>query len=301
MVHMLNRGNRRTINSVNSSAPFTILSDRPHVVCSCFHRRFTRIAGPPVSPLHRTRIVSLTADVNHRVGIFYRTRNRTRHLDFGSPVLLCSSFGRLAAVGRRRCHTSALSVAFSIAGAALRTAIGRLYSGTRGVMHDNAILLILSSQGVTGSHLPIPTPVTINTVRAHLISRDLHYSTGVVIRATDTHSPRRFTILLNFNTATVCPCLTCRALNHLMSARTVTGSCHAIVLGCHGNVGGNLCGVVSGVNVSAVTSCHYSGLFRTINLRSSMINLYFRKTIDHVNKTDFRSFRRSLLGLSGHT
>lgn len=292
----------RPVGSVNGSAPLTMLSSGPRLLCGCFHRRFTRMAGPPVSPLHRRLIVSLARCVKTiNVGVLAPDRDRYGVMHLGRPVLDGARLSVLYGVQCGNFGAIGLPVLFRITGKGtkLRRTLARLYGVTRRSIARNMGCVILASHRISVARTTVPSLLTMDTIRRRLVSINGQIRATLVMRDNRVHRIVRTTLLLNFKTDTLGPCVTFTILSQLMGSGSVRLSCAATRGGCVGSVYGNLFGVVDGVNVSAVHSCHNTGVFRTINLDRRLDGTCFKKLNSPVRNVHLRRVTESTVTFRG--
>ncbi len=297
-------GNIRPATTVNGSAPLTILSSEPRLLCGCFHRRFTRIAGPTVSPVHRRLIVSLARCVNHiNDNVLAPSRDGYGVIHLPRPVLAGARLSLLYGVHCGNFGARGLPLLFSPTRniSSLHHRLTALYGGTRRDISGNIGCVVLSSHSISTARTTVPTLLTIDTIRRCLVSINGHIRATLVIRSKRVHRIVRTTLLLNCNTDTVGPCVTFTVLSSLIGHHGVTRRCIATRGGCVHTISGNLGGVVSGVNVSAVHSCHKTGLFRTVNLSSALLRRCFNADASSVNNVNLSAVTHSTIQVRDET
>lgn len=284
-------GKTRPATSVNGSAPLTILSSGPRVLFGCFHRRFTRIAGPPVSPVHRRLIVSLARCVKTmKAGVLLPDRSRYGVMHLPRPVLGGARLSVLYGVHCGKFGAIGLPVLFSTTEKTrnLHRTLGRLYGGTRTTISRKMGCVVLSSHRVSTTRTTVPSLLTMDTMRRRLVSMRGEMRATLIMRDKRVQRIVRTTLLLKCKTDTVGPCVMFTVLSSVIGGNSIRLGCRATRGGCVGTIYGKLCGMVDGVNVDAVHSCHKTGVFRTINLNDRILSACFNAPSSSVKNIKLR-------------
>lgn len=219
------------------------------------------------------------------------------------PVLAGARLSVLRGVHCGKFGAIGLRVVFRATGnrRKLRRTLSRLYGRTTRDISSNCGCVVLDSHNISRARTTVPSLLTIDTMRRCLVSTNGHIRATLVMRDNRVHRMVRTTLLLNCNTSTLYPCLACTVLSSLMGGKGVRRSCRATRRGCVGTIGGNLFGVVTGVNVSAVQDCHNTGVFRDVNLDRDLLGDCFKARIDAVNNVKLRAVTHSTVHLRSGT
>lgn len=183
----------------------------------------------------------------------------------------------------------------------LGATLSQLYVRTRRSITSNIGCVVLDSGSISRARTPVPSLLTIDTIRRRLVSTRGHIRATLIIRAKRVHRIVRTTLLLNCKTDTVGPCVSFTVLRSLISERRVRLGCRVTHGGCVGTLYGNLFGIVDGVKVDAVHDCQNTGLFRTINLSATLASTCFKKATDDMNNVHLRRVTTSTVTLRRRT
>lgn len=230
-----------------------------------------------------------------KVGVLAPDRDRYGVMHLGRPVLGGARLSVLYGVHCGNFGAVGLPVLFRVShnGTKLRRTLGGLYGRTRRSITSKMGCVMLASHSMGTARTTVPSLLTMDTIRRRLVTMKGHIRATLVMRDNRVHRIVRTTLLLNFKTDTLGPCVTFTILSGLITRGRVRLSCTATRGGCVGTVYGKLFGMVDGVNVDAVHSCQKTGVFRTVNLDRRLDGTCFNKLDSHVNNVHLRRVTRS--------
>lgn len=235
------------------------------------------------------------------VGVLAPDRGRYGVIELGRPVLGGTRLSVLYGVQCGNFGAIGLPLLFRITGKyrKLRRTLTALYGRTRRSIGRKIGCVILSSHSMSTTRTTVPSLLTISTMRRRLVSINGQIRATLVMRDNRVHRIVRTTLLLNFKTDTLGPCVTFTIVSGLIGRGRVRLSCTATRGGCVGSIYGNLFGVVDGVNVDAVHSCQNTGVFRTMKLDRRLDGTCFNKLDSHVKNVHLSRITHSTVTFRG--
>ena len=179
--------------------PIAVLSERPQLLFSYFHQRFSQVTNPPIDPLRESLVMSLTCHVGREPRAGARRRHAACRAGQSDPHRRRA--GAVRAVDDPSLQQSIALAALSCAwrrgrdGAAARSSCVRRRA-PRGRRRDAS--LILSDRGVDADRAAIPSLLATSSVHQHWWRDGLRPATSLVIETGEAREVHHMALLVGF-------------------------------------------------------------------------------------------------------
>ncbi|TMC22160.1 MAG: glutamate synthase large subunit [Chloroflexi bacterium] len=270
--------NKEPTWSMGDDAPLAALSQVPRSFSDYFRQRFAQVTNPPIDPLRERIVMSLDSYLGPRQSLLTESPAHAKLLHLESPLLTEAQLEAIRNLSHDHFRTQTLVTTFdTTAGVhALAAALDHLEQAAADAVQSGATLLILSDQGATVTHAPMPMAIAVGAVHNALIRRGLRMRTSLICETGTVCDIHQVAVLLGYGAEAIVPTLALasvralvgeRRLEHLTRPEAVARYIHVVEEG--------LCKVMARMGISTIRNIIGAGQFEVLGLDPAFVERCF--------------------------
>ncbi len=274
------------VGSMGDDAALAVLSERPQLLYGYFKQLFAQVTNPPIDPLREELVMSLRAFVGRETNLLDETPGHYRMLKLPHPVLTPQDMVRLRKANHPDVVAREIDILFPAGGdgAALETALSKVFVKADKAIAEGATLLVLTDRGVDKDRAPIPALLATAGLHHHLIRRGLRTHAGIIVETGDAREVMHYALLVGYGANAVCPYVAFSTIRNLaetdaLEKRLAPGEAiDAYVTA----VKKGLLKTLSRMGISTIRSYLGAQIFEAVGLGRPVIDKYFCGTASRI-------------------
>jgi glutamate synthase domain-containing protein 2/glutamate synthase domain-containing protein 1/glutamate synthase domain-containing protein 3 len=259
------------VGSMGNDAPLAVLSDEPQLLYAYFKQLFAQVTNPPIDPLRETHVMSLVQRLGPESNLFEESPQHAKKLEIESPILSELDLARIRALPSMPVVTIPCLVP-----------VGRFEEGLKAIcekasaeVRRGASLVTLSDRGASESMMPVPMPLALGAVNAHLVSESLRQGCGLILDTGEAREAHHIALLIGLGAGAVHPYLALETMGQLASEGLVSLNAEKAKANYKKALEKSLLKVMSKLGISTVQSYRGARMFEAVGLSRELVNDYF--------------------------
>ena len=207
VIKVLGNDGQEAVGSMGDDTPMAVLSGKNRTVYDYFRQQFAQVTNPPIDPLRENHVMSLATCIGREKDVFSETSGYADRVLFDSPILMYTDLKQLREFDPKHYYSEVLDINY-LPEEGLKVAIERLCQEAEYVVKQkNAAFVILSDRNIKQNKLPIPAPMAVGAVHAHLVAKGLRCDANIVVETASARDPHHFAVLIGLGATAIYPFL----------------------------------------------------------------------------------------------
>ncbi|MFT8391214.1 MAG: glutamate synthase large subunit [Sporolactobacillus sp.] len=268
--------------SMGNDTPLAVLSNKSQLLFDYFKQWFSQVTNPPIDAIRESGVMSKITWLGSQVSLLDPTHHVTRQIRLPHPVLSRSVFQALHAQHTLKLATLDTLFTVGMGVHALSDAVDQLLNQADQMIHDGAILLVLSDRKVDQTHLPIPSLLAVSALHHHLIKQGTRTRVSVLVDSGEPRDSHQVAALLGYGADAVHPYLAIETVNELVKNGHIKESVSDAVANYIKALVGGIVKIMSKVGISSIQSYRGAQTFEALGLSDELIDHYFEGTVSQI-------------------
>ena len=279
------------LGSMGTDTPLAVLSSRPRLLFDYFAQLFAQVTNPPLDAIREEVVTSVASTIGPEANLLQPGPESCRQLALPFPILDNDELARIIHAnddGQFPGFAShVVKGLFRVAGggAALGTALDRIFDEVSVAIDRGARVIVLSDRNADSVDAPIPSLLLTSAVHHHLVRTKQRTKVGLVVECGDAREVHHMAMLIGYGAGAINPYLAFESIEDLIAE------------GLHGlegmepnkaiknyikASGKGVLKVMSKMGVSTVASYTGAQIFEAVGLGPELVDKYFTGTVSRI-------------------
>ncbi|MFT8872471.1 MAG: glutamate synthase large subunit [Sporolactobacillus sp.] len=286
---------KEPIGSMANDTPLAVLSNKSQLLFDYFKQWFSQVTNPPIDAIREAGVMSKITWLGPQVGLLDPTHHVTKQMRLPHPVL--SRFAFKALNRQTELKRVVLSTTFPASEGqdGLEAAVHQLINDADRVIHEGAVLLVLSDRAVDAEHLPVPSLLAVSALHQHLIVRGLRTSVSLIVDSGEPRDSHQVAALIGYGADAVHPYLALETVNGLVAKGYVKQTVKQAEENYIDALVAGIIKIMSKVGISSIQSYRGAQTFEALGLSDEVIAHYFKGTVSQIGGIGLKEIAQETL------
>ncbi len=303
VIRVLAEDGQEAIGSMGDDTPFPVLSRRVRSPFDYFRQQFAQVTNPPIDPIREQVVMSLETCFGRERNMFEETPEHASRLLVDSPVLSCSKFNQLLALGEKNSDYSHQLISLNRSkDSSLLESLRAISDEAVAAVKQGKVILVLSDFAVSPDTLPVHALLATGAVHHRLIREGLRCDANIVVETGTARDPHHFATLIGYGATAIYPYLAYEVIRSLVRSGEIKEQ-DACKLDAQYRKGINkgLYKITSKMGISTISSYRGAQLFESVGLSQEVVDFCFTGTTNRIQGSRFEDLeadQRTLCALA---
>ncbi|CAM3024993.1 glutamate synthase large subunit [Sporolactobacillus spathodeae] len=268
--------------SMGNDTPLAVLSNKSQLLFDYFKQWFSQVTNPPIDAIRESGVMSEITWLGSQVSLLNPTEHITQQIRLPHPVLNRSVFKALHEQTELKLATIDTLFPAAQGKKGLAKAVDQLVNQADQLIHEGAVLVVLSDRKVDKTHLPIPSLLAISALHHHLIEQGTRTKVSLIVDSGEPRDSHQMAALLGYGADAVHPYLAIETVNELVKKGYIKLSVSDAVSNYIKALVAGIVKIMSKVGISSIQSYRGAQTFEALGLSDEMVNRYFEGTVSQI-------------------
>ncbi len=271
---------KEAIGSMGDDTPSAVLSNTYRPLSHFFRQNFSQVTNPPIDSLREDRVMSLKTRFGNLKNVLEEDSSQTEIFTLDSPFVSNGQYH--AMINQSDVDVRLLSCVFK-KGASLRNALDELRAQAEEAVREGANHLVLSDEGVDGTHVAMPMILVTSAVHSWLTEKGLRTFCSLNIRSAECIDPHYFAVLIGAGATTVNAYLAQDTIADRVKRGLIEGSVEDAIKRYRKAIDAGLLKILSKMGISVISSYRGGLNFEAVGLSRAMVAEYFPGMLSRIS------------------
>ncbi|GGL53395.1 glutamate synthase large subunit [Sporolactobacillus putidus] len=267
--------------SMGNDTPLAVLSNKPQLLFDYFKQWFSQVTNPPIDAIREAWVMSKVTWLGPQISLLDPTRHVSPQIRLSHPILDGKTFHELRHQGLK---TETVDMLFPAAKGkkGLAEAVNQLVLHVDQLIHDGALLIVLSDRSMDEKRLPIPSLLAVSAIHHHLIDQGTRTRVSLIVDSGEPRDSHQVALLLGYGADAIHPYLALETVCALKNAGHLSVSEEKAEANYIKALVGGIVKVMSKVGISSIQSYRGAQTFEALGISDEVIAKYFKKTVSQI-------------------
>lgn len=267
--------------SMGNDTPLAVLSNKPQLLFDYFKQWFSQVTNPPIDAIREAWVMSKVTWLGPQISLLDPTKHVSPQIRLSHPILDGKTFHELRHQGLK---TETVDMLFPSAKGkkGLAEAVNQLVLHVDQLIHDGALLIVLSDRSMDEKRLPIPSLLAVSAIHHHLIDQGTRTRVSLIVDSGEPRDSHQVALLLGYGADAIHPYLALETVCALKNAGHLSVSEEKAEANYIKALVGGIVKVMSKVGISSIQSYRGAQTFEALGISDEVIAKYFKKTVSQI-------------------